>query len=106
MFNFTQRGTGGGARLLDSDRFTISIGSSYVHDGGHRRPTVCIIDRKLDADGKLRGKCGHRSVEIPLPHVRFHRCYKLRRIGGLYVYRVYQRAMRRICVAPRVEVSS
>lgn len=96
-----QRGNGGGHRLLDGERFTVSIGSDYICDGGHRRPKVRIIDRKLDSNGKMRGKRGHRSVTIPLPHVRFRRCYRLRHVGGMQVFRAYQRVMRAICVAPR-----
>lgn len=94
----------GSNRIYDGERFTIIFGSAYIADGGHRRPDIRIVDRKLSAEGKMRGKHGHRSLTIPLPHVRFHRCHKLRHVGGLRVYRAYGRIMRAICKRPKVAV--
>jgi len=78
-------------RIYDGSRLTVAIGGSYICDGSHRRPSVSIIDRRRN----------YRRVTLPLPHVRFRRCYKLRHVGGLKWYRLWHRAIRHICAAPR-----
>lgn len=77
-------------RVLDGGRFTVAVGGAYVCDGGHRRPDVTLIMRR---PGRTPV-----SATLPLPHVRFRRAFRLRRIGGLVVYRAYSRAMRALCI--------
>jgi hypothetical protein len=72
-------------RILDGERYTLAFGGNYIADGSHRRPVINIIRDR------------HQVASVPLPHVRFRRCYRLRRIGGLRWYRLWHRGMRRLC---------
>ncbi len=88
--------SGSSVRILDGERFTLIFGSAYICDGGHRRPNIRIVDRKYPNDS-IRGYAPKTLTTIPLPHIRFRRCFRFRRIGGLVMYRAYHRAMRALC---------
>jgi hypothetical protein len=78
-------------RLLDGKRFVVSVGGAYVCDGAHRRPVLGIHPRWKNGTW----------WNLPLPHLRFYRCWRCRRVGGLVAYRLYSKLMRRVCVVPR-----
>lgn len=81
-------------RLYDGERFTVSFGTNYIADGSHRRPLIVIIDRQ-----RFHGE-RFKSIIIPLPHVRFYRCFRFRRLGALKFYGLWHRGMRRLCLNP------
>lgn len=85
-------------RILDGERFTLAFCGDYVCDGSHRRPVIDVIDRRKPNTSRV-GYGPKRIATIPLPHVRFHRCHRFRRIGGLRWYRIYSRAIRRLAGA-------
>jgi hypothetical protein len=87
------------ARILDGERFTIVFASSYLADGSHRRPVIDVVDRRHPNDSP-RGYAPKRIARIPFLHVRFMRCYRLRRVGGLRWYRLWHRGVRRLVESP------
>ena len=79
-------------RIIDTERRTIAFGGDYICDGSHRPFRIEWFPRTPNGTGNRRG--------ITVPALSFRRAYALKRIGGLAVWQLQSRILRRIALNP------
>lgn len=79
-------------RIIDTTRYTVVFGSAYVCDGSHRDFRIEWFRR----DPMKRKRHG-----ITVPTLKWYRAYKLRRFGGLLVWRLQSWALRQLAIGKK-----
>jgi hypothetical protein len=87
---------GGTTRIYDGNRWHVAIGGAYICDGGHRRFEIRVWN------GSGRGYVNStRDFTLFVPKLSFHRAFKLRWFGALFLYRIQTRVLRRLALRPK-----